>query len=690
MGILDNFTSWAQSPQSQPTADGLLAAGLGILARNRGLDSGWSAVGQGGLEGLQQYQQSKQLQMQQQLQNAQLQQLGFALKKNQLLYDTAANLLGGQQGAQQGSPQQPGVSGAVQNPFQGTSGAPVTGDANVGALSGLSAGMGDAAPQSAPSPDAPAATSAQPVAATAPRSSLFGNIPNQLAGFGLLTDPNKLFEIAAGQYSPTDLQKQLTAAGIQQGSPEWNAAIRAAITKSTRIEPTSLRPGAPYIGSDGQLHTTPSAAPAGYENVTPDNGQTWSTQPIRGGLDAIRASTAATSGGKAQYELQDVWDPSANGGKGGMVKQTVANVADAASGGAAAGGAAPSNIPLPLRNNNPGAVSPGGSVAQYPDLQTGLKRMDDNLASYAGQPGTGTLAGVITKWVGSPPNAPAYISDVSARLGVPANTPVDLTNPAQRQAIATAIMLHENGPRAVFGPTAVQASPPGVQQPTQGRGGAFASAPPPGFNESANFFAKNNVASYSNLRDLASTSGDRVNTLDNMLALAQGTTKFGPGWSERLERTAKLNGYLPSDLQLGSNDTANAQVLQKYMSNLAQQYQKALGGTGTDAQLATVLKGTPTPDMMNKAMIEVIPKLKAQELALQAKTNAADQWLAQNGNNLSDYNKFENAWRQNYDPRIYQMQQMTPAGRQVFLKQQPDASALRAKTATALQNGWVQ
>lgn len=202
--------------------------------------------------------------------------------------------------------------------------------------------------------------------------------------------------------------------------------------------------------------------------------------------------------------------------------------------------------------------------------------------------------------------------------------------------------------------------------------------------------AKGNADAYQSLKNLASTSGDRLNTLDNMVALANGTTQFGPGWDQRIDRIANINSYLPSGMQLGNDDTVNAQVLQKYMSNLAQQYQKALGGTGTDAQLATVLKGTPTPDMMNKAIVEVVPKLKAQELALQAKTNAADQYLSQNNNNPASLNQFESTWRQNYDPRIYQMQQMTVPQRQNFIKSQPDANALRAKTATALQNGWVQ
>lgn len=212
----------------------------------------------------------------------------------------------------------------------------------------------------------------------------------------------------------------------------------------------------------------------------------------------------------------------------------------------------------------------------------------------------------------------------------------------------------------------------------------------PGVTAAAGELATANAKNYSGLQNLASTSPDRANMLDNMMELAKGATQFGPGWEGRMERVASINSALPSGMALGSNDMANAQILQKYMSNLIQQNQKALGGTGTDQQMAMIQHGTPSPDMMNKAMVDVIPKLKAQELALQAKANAANDFMSQNNNNPAALNKFENNWRQNYDPRIYQMQQMAPAERAAFMQKQPDAAALRGKAQTALSNGWVK
>lgn len=202
--------------------------------------------------------------------------------------------------------------------------------------------------------------------------------------------------------------------------------------------------------------------------------------------------------------------------------------------------------------------------------------------------------------------------------------------------------------------------------------------------------AEGNAANYNTLRDTAGNSAERTNILDTLEAYANGRTQYGPGWTGRIENLAAINSKLPSGLAFGSNDVSNAQVVQKLASNLIQQYQKSMGGTGTDKQMDLVMHGTPGADMTNKAMLEVIPKLKSMELALQAKANAADNFLAANNNNPAALNKFETEWRKSYDPRIYQLSMMTPEQRAAFMSQQKDAQQLKTKVQTFLQNQWVQ
>lgn len=686
MGLLDNFTQWAQTPQAQPAADGLLAAGLGILARNRGLNSGWAAVGQGGLDGLQQYQQSRQFQQQQQLQNAQLAQMGYALQKNKLLFDAANRLLN--PNAAQASTAAPAQAAQATPGALDQGGLPAGSSGSGPGVQSFPVPMGGQA-QSAAQQGAPASMSSAPAAPQQPEAtggSPFGNIPNDLAGFGLLTDPTKLFEIAAGQYAPTDFQKTLRAAGIDPNSLLGKQLMQQQIAKQNYIAPTEGRPGGWTIAPDGTRTWNPDV-PKGAVPVTDAQGNFVGVAPMAGAAGVTAAQSRATASGPASFNLKEVWNPAT----GQMEYQPTTNIA-AAAGGGTAGATTPDQraIVQTESNGNPNAVSPKGAQGAWqvmPNTQAnpgfGVQPAANNSRAELDRVGRDYYNAMQQRY-GNPTLASiAYnmgpgATDTWLRGGGQFETlPAETRNYLGKVSLLTAM----NG-------GGQQSSP--VPQAAAPQGGPMAAAAPPGYAEGATTFAKANSDAYTNLRNLASTSGDRINTLDNMLSLAQGTTKFGPGWDQRLDRIANLNSFLPPGMQLGGDDSANAQILQKYMSNLAQQYQKALGGTGTDAQLATVLKGTPNPDMLNKAMVEVIPKLKAQELALQAKTNAADQWLAQNGNNPAGFNKFESMWRQNYDPRVYQMQQMTPTDRQTFLKQQPDAAALRAKTATALQNGWVQ
>jgi hypothetical protein len=97
-------------------------------------------------------------------------------------------------------------------------------------------------------------------------------------------------------------------AGYPPGTPGFQQYMQAAAAKGNYIPPTSLRPGSPYIGSDMKLHTTPSAAPQGYQNVVDANDK-WSTIPVAGGLDAEQASSRAKALGAAGAKPTTVYDP---------------------------------------------------------------------------------------------------------------------------------------------------------------------------------------------------------------------------------------------------------------------------------------------------------------------------------------------------------------------------------------------
>jgi len=111
---------------------------------------------------------------------------------------------------------------------------------------------------------------------------------------------------------------------------------------------------------------------------------------------------------------------------------------------------------------NVGNVRPAGSSTgfqQPKDMSEGLSIMDNNLKAY-GDKGINTLAGVINRW--APPSendTAAYIKSAAQRLGISPDQPIDLSNPAVRQAVGTAIMLQEKGPKNIFASAPAQNVP---------------------------------------------------------------------------------------------------------------------------------------------------------------------------------------------------------------------------------------
>lgn len=116
----------------------------------------------------------------------------------------------------------------------------------------------------------------------------------------------------------------------------------------------------------------------------------------------------------------------------------------------AAPAAAPTT-PAPIRTNNPGALMPGGKLAQYGSMEEGLTALDKNLRGYK-KKGINTLEGVISTW--APPgenDTKAYIAHVARVTGLDPKQVIDLDSPLVRQQLAAGIVQMESGRKAVFG-----------------------------------------------------------------------------------------------------------------------------------------------------------------------------------------------------------------------------------------------
>jgi hypothetical protein len=373
--------------------------------------------------------------------------------------------------------------------------------------------------------------------------------------------------------------------------------------------------------------------PAGSTPLFDATGNVSAVQPIQGAQGVMQGNAAATAAGGAQFKPVQVYNPQTQ-------QMEYSNEAAVTNPSAPAG----------IRNNNPGAMMPGGKLAQYPDMQTGLQALDGNLASY-GKQGVNTISGVISKW--APPNendTQAYIKDVSQRLGISPNQKIDLTNPLQRQALSTAIALHENGPSGVFG----------------GGSAKPAAAPPLGAQAGAETGSRNLQDELSKKwTDLSSQNQQAQSVISNLQNIKTLAAKAAVG--PQSDRLNYVNGLLSLAGSEKATDAVTANdLLNKYSNQITARL--SAGGMGTDAARSILQSAYPNSHMTPQAINEAADNLQGASQMVQAKTRLLAP-LA-NARNSTEYNNIEMKFDQNADPRIFQYANIQdPVQRQAFAKQ---------------------
>jgi len=111
------------------------------------------------------------------------------------------------------------------------------------------------------------------------------------------------------------------------------------------------------------------------------------------------------------------------------------------------------------RNNNPGNIKYGdfakshgatgsdGTFAIFPSMAVGTKAMQELLqhSKYYGGGGNDTIAGIISKWApqSDKNDTASYIADVSKRMGMGANTHLNLNDPTVLSSLSRSIAGHE-------------------------------------------------------------------------------------------------------------------------------------------------------------------------------------------------------------------------------------------------------
>lgn len=408
-------------------------------------------------------------------------------------------------------------------------------------------------------------------------------MPVQQAAMMYLSNPDKYWEAQAGAYKPTDTSLMLRQAGIDPTSALGRQIMQQAIAKQNYIAPTSLRPGGYAVYADGREEQLPQI-PEGFTAQRGPNG--WQVVPVQGGAAAMSASAAAKAGGKAQYELKEVWDPTANNGQGGFVQQSVANVANAANG----SGGAPAGIPTgglagifaqqessggKTSPNNPFQIQqgtfnqfaqPGESWNNVADRNTVAQRMLTKFnQQYGGDLGRIAVAYFSGEGNVAPPGSPTpFLRNVSDSSG---------------KTVASYV-------GDILGRSGALGSP---------QTGPMASQPPLGQTQAANASqaapSKQMADAYSALSAADGNYQASRAALQTMLDI---TNRDAPG-----DTVARM---LPQDF--ATKVSNNAAEYEKAHSNFISLQGKALGAAGTDASRANQAASVPDFTKPQQARVE--------------------------------------------------------------------------------------
>jgi hypothetical protein len=641
-GILDLNFDDPQSAGLLGLATGLLSAG-GPSLKPVGLGQAMAT----GFQGMQAARKSALDQQREKLQTDLLmQQIAQATRKNKLINDAIESFSGN------GQPQ---PSAATQALAQG-------------------AQLGDVGP-TVTNAQRMDMISTQPPQGAAPAGSSYAGLPRQAVVSDLaFNDGKNIGDWMFKNSAPTDFAKQLRQAGIDPNSPEGQQYMLGNVKKQNYIAPTSLRPGGYVQDANGNINQLPHV-PDGYQSIKGADGQ-WHIVPVEGGIQALQTSSAANTLGKTMGTLgQGVDGSGAPAYFLGVPPGTIGTQPQASS------GLVPSMIGAESGGNQ-NAVSPKGAIGTtqlMPKTAAGLGvNPNDKLENVAGgvsylnqlrqKYGDDKIALAAYNW--GPKNVDIWMKSGADWNKLPTET---------RNYVDTVMKNAGQGGQAAPLQTAQQQS--SVIRP----GNA------PGFNASQETLATGNAKRYNDLLTLASDSPTRVNVYDNILNLSRQGVDTGPGqaWKNAVKGYVANAPVLSMVSKGWKDDVSGFQELNKFLYQNAQRNWQAAGGTGTDAQLDAYSQSNPNDKMFPQALQAMAQWGKAGELALQAKINAAQSWKDANNGNVANLDQFERSWRNNFDPRVFQLNVMNPQEQKAYVGNlsPADAKALLAKRAAIRQMG---
>lgn len=215
----------------------------------------------------------------------------------------------------------------------------------------------------------------------------------------------------------------------------------------------------------------------------------------------------------------------------------------------------------------------------------------------------------------------------------------------------------------------------------------------PGERQSLELQAQNNFENISANRDAARIAPQQLDQIDKALKISESVSTGGGDLARsRAKWESAIASVLPG-FDTAVDDATKLQMLDKYLERIAADSSRVLGASAsTDAARESISRQNASTGYTRDAVQAVLEYAKSQTLAMAAKGDAQEAWLKKEGNKITNQHDFETTWRQNFDPKIFQLQALPPARRKAIIDKMTDKEAdeLRRKRNELKQMGAIK
>lgn len=165
----------------------------------------------------------------------------------------------------------------------------------------------------------------------------------------------------------------------------------------------------------------------------------------------------------------------------------------------------------------------------------------------------------------------------------------------------------------------------------------------------------------------ASSAPQQLDQINKALDISK-TVTTGTFTAERGKLESALSTVIP-EIQSAKDDATKINLLDKFLTRITNDSNKVLGvDASTDAERESISRQNAQIGYTPEAIQNVLKYAGAQTLAMQAKGDAQESWLKQKGNGITNQQDFETSWRKAYDPKVFQLEEASPAEQVKIIK----------------------